>query len=163
MKSRDSEHKVAAVMAEDVPPQTPKSTYPEEFARKVGGRVKKRLGDAFGLTRYGVNLTRLPPGAMSALRHSHAVQDEFVYILEGSPTLITNAGRTLLRPGMCAGFRFGTGDAHHLKNDSDSDVVYLEIGDRTSPEQVIYADDDLAIVKSPDGVRRFARKDGTSF
>ena len=153
----------AALVAESVPPRKSKSIYPDEFARRLGGRIKHPLGDAFGLTRYGVNLTRLPPGAISALRHAHSSQDEFVYVLEGTPTLVTGSGRTLLQPGMCAGFRFGTGDAHQLKNESRSDVVYLEIGDRTSPDEVTYPDDDLMVVKSPDGVRRFTHNDGTPY
>ncbi len=153
----------APLFAEAVPPRKTRSTYPEEFARRLGQRVKRPLGDAFGLTRYGVNLTRLGPGAISALRHAHSSQDEFVYVLQGTPTLVTGAGRTLLKPGMCAGFRFGTGDAHHLQNESDSDVLYIEIGDRTSPDEVTYPDDDLKVVKSSDGVRKFTRKDGTSW
>ena len=163
MEQGDSARQPVALVAEQVQPRKSRSHYPEEFARRLGDRVKLPLGDAFGLTRYGVNLTRLPPGAISALRHAHSSQDEFVYILEGTPTLVTDSGPTPLRPGMCAGFRFGTGDAHHLKNDSASDVVYLEIGDRTSPDEVDYPDDDLKVTKSPDGVRRFTRKDGTPF
>jgi uncharacterized cupin superfamily protein len=108
-----------------------------------------------------VNLTRLPPGAASALRHAHAKQDEFVYILEGTPTLVTNAGATPLSPGMCAGFRAGTGDAHHLVNRSDADVLYLEIGDRTPGESADYPDDDLMVRPDAEGRSRYFRKDGT--
>src|SRR5258707_13826419 len=125
--------KHTALVAADVAPRKTRSNYPEKFAARVGGRVKRPLGDAFGLTIFGVNLTTLPPGAMSALRHAHTRQDEFVYILEGTPTLITDAGETMLKPGMCAGFKAASGDAHHLVNRSESDVVYLEIGDRTHP------------------------------
>ena len=82
-------------------------------ARVAPGRGKRALGELFGLTNFGVNLTRLAPGGQSALRHAHGKQDEFVYILEGEPTLVTNAGETPLKPGMCAGFKAGTGDAHH--------------------------------------------------
>src|SRR3954470_13177392 len=123
--------KPSALVAADVPPRKAKSFYPEHFAARLGGRMKRPLGDPFGLTIFGVNLTTLPPGAMSALRHAHTRQDEFIYILEGTPTLITDSGETLLEPGMCAGFKCGTGDAHHLVNNSGADVVYLEIGDRT--------------------------------
>ena len=125
--------------------------------------MKRPLGDPFGLTIFGVNLTILPPGAMSALRHAHTRQDEFIYILEGTPTLITDSGETILKPGMCAGFKAGGGAAHHLVNRSDSQVVYLEIGDRTMGDEVHYPDDDIVAVKTPDGTRKFARKDGTPY
>ena len=98
----------------------------------MAGRDKRPLGDLFGLTNFGVNITRLAPGGASALRHAHTKQDEFVYILEGRPTLVTDAGRTALDPGMCAGFKAGSGDAHCLVNETGADVVYLEIGDRTA-------------------------------
>ena len=136
---------------------------PEKFAARLGERVKRPLGDPFGLTIFGVNLTILPPGAMSALRHAHTKQDELIYILEGTPTLFTDSGETLLKPGMCAGFKAGTGDAHHLVNRSKSDVVYLEVGDRTLGDEVSYPDDDIVAVKTPDGTRKFARKDGTPY
>jgi uncharacterized cupin superfamily protein len=92
--------------------------------------VRRALGDAFGLTSFGVNLTRLAAGGMSALRHTHMREDEFIYILESEPVLVTNAGETSLRPGMCAGFKAGSGDAHHLLNRTEREVLYLEIGDR---------------------------------
>lgn len=153
----------AALEALAVPPRKSKSSYPAEFASRVDGRVKRPLGDAFGLSSFGVNLTLLPPGSISALRHSHGSQDEFVYILDGNPTLVTNSGRTILRPGMCAGFPHGTGDAHHLVNETGTEVRYLEIGDRTSPDDVVYPDDDLSVVKNAAGVRIFAHKDGTPY
>jgi len=152
-----------ALTAADIEPRKAKSFYPEKFAARLGGRVKRQLGEQFGLTIFGVNLTHLPPGAMSALRHAHTMQDEFVYILEGAPTLITNAGETQLKPGMCAGFKAGTGDAHHLVNRGATDVVYLEIGDRTRGDEVDYPDDDIVAVKNSDGTRKFTRKDGTSY
>lgn len=152
-----------ALVAADAAPRKTRSNYPAEFAQRLSDRVKRPLGDPFGLTIFGVNLTRLPPGAMSALRHAHTRQDEFVCILEGTPTLITDAGATLLMPGMCAGFKAGSGDAHHLVNRSDSDVVYLEVGDRTPGDEVHYPDDDIVAVKTPDGTRKFTRKDGTPY
>jgi uncharacterized cupin superfamily protein len=155
-------HPVALVAAE-VEPRKAKSAYPGNFASRLGDRVKRPLGDRFGLTIFGVNLTRLPPGAMSALRHAHSSQDELIYILEGTPALITDSGETMLKPGMCAGFKAGSGDAHHLVNRSDSDVVYLEVGDRTLGDEVHYPDDDIVAVKAPDGTRRFTRKDGTPY
>ena len=93
-----------AVEALTAPPRTKPSNYPEPFFSRMAQREKRPLGDLFGLTNFGVNLTRLFPGGQSALRHAHSRQDEFIYILEGTPTLVTDAGETLLRPGMCAGF-----------------------------------------------------------
>ena len=101
-----------AIHAAQAPLRTKPSNYPEPFASMMQGREKRALGDLFGLSNFGVNYTRLPPGALSALRHAHTVQDEFIYILEGHPTLHTNSGKTALAPGMCAGFKAGTGDAH---------------------------------------------------
>src|SRR5262249_32618078 len=132
-----------ALVALDVPPRARPTTYPEPFAARMAGRVKRALGEPFGLGHFGVNLTRLAPGAVSSLRHAHSRQDEFVYILQGRPTLHTGSGRVLLEPGMCAGFRAGSGDAHHLINESDADVLYLEIGDRTAGDTAQYPDDDL--------------------
>lgn len=157
----DAERPVAMIAAE-APARTRPSNYPEPFASRVAARVKRPLGDVFGLTNFGVNLTRLPPGAASSLRHAHTRQDELVYVLEGRPTLFTNAGRAPLAPGMCAGFRAGTGDAHCLVNETDADVVYLEIGDRTTGDEVRYPDDDLQAV-ARDGRWLFARKDGTPY
>jgi uncharacterized cupin superfamily protein len=153
----------AAVKALDAPPRTKPSTYPEPFASRMKGREKRPLGDLFGLTNFGVNLTRLAPGAQSALRHAHTRQDEFVYILQGRPVLITDAGETPLEPGMCAGFKAGTGDAHHLVNRTPEDVVYLEVGDRTAQDEGTYPDDDLKAVLGPDGKWGFTRKDGTPY
>lgn len=151
-----------AVRALEVAPRA-KSSYPSPFAARVKGREKRRLGEVFGLRNFGVNLTRLAPGAQSALRHAHTRQDEFVYILQGHPTLVTDAGETELAPGMCAGFRAGTGDAHHLQNRTSSDVLYLEVGDRTAGDAATYPDDDLQALLGSDGSYRFARKDGTDY
>jgi uncharacterized cupin superfamily protein len=150
-----------AIRAAEAPPRARPSNYPTDLVAKIGNREKRPLGDLFGLRNFGVNLTRLPPGAASALRHAHALQDEFVYILEGTPTLVTDAGETPLSPGMCAGFPHGTGDAHHLVNRSGSDVVYLEIGDRTPGESADYPDDDLMVRPDAEGRSRYFRKDGT--
>jgi uncharacterized cupin superfamily protein len=151
-----------AIHAEEAPPRAKKTGYPAPLASRVEGREKHPLGDLFGLTNFGVNLTRLAPGAYSALRHSHAKQDEFVYILEGYPTLLTDEGRTRLSPGMCAGFKAGSGNAHCLVNEAAEDVVYLEIGDRTPGEAVDYPDDDVAL-KVVDGQMIFTRKDGSAY
>lgn len=152
-----------AVIAAGVPPRAKQTGYPAEMAKMVAGRSKHPLGDLFGLTNFGVNLTRLAPGAYSALRHAHAKQDEFVYVLEGEATLITDAGETILGPGMCAGFKAGTGDAHHLVNRGRRDVVFLEVGDRSAGESVTYPDNDVMAVFGPDGKWQYSRKDGTPY
>ena len=153
---------MAATLAIEVPPRPKKTVYPDVFAARVQGREKRALGDFFELQNFGVNLTRLAPGSESALRHFHGKQDEFVYILEGTPMLITNSGEQELKPGMCAGFRAGTGDAHHLVNRSSSDVLYLEIGDRSAGESVAYPDDDLK-ADFVEGTWRVSKKDGSSY
>ena len=152
-----------ALVAADAPPRKQQSTYPPPFAAAVAGRFKRPLGDPFGLTNFGVNLTRLAPGAMSAFRHAHAKQDEFVYVLEGEPTLVTDEGETALRPGMCAGFKAGTGNGHHLVNRTGRDVLILEVGDRTADDSAIYPDDDLVAVLGPDGRWGYTHKDGTPY
>ena len=151
-----------ALRADEAPLRTKPSNYPEPFASRMIRRQKRPLGDLFGLTNFGVNLTRLVPKATSALRHAHSKQDEFVYILEGTPTLYTDEGATRLEPGMCAGFKAGTGNAHHLVNESDQDVVYLEVGDRTAGDTGTYPDDDLAAA-SVDGQWIFTHKDGSPY
>ena len=152
----------AALRALDVPLLAKQTGYPEPYASRVKGRAKRRLGDAFGLTNFGVNLTLLKPGSISSVRHSHTKQDEFVYILEGTPTLVTDAGPTRLAPGMCAGFKAGSGDAHHLRNDTAEDVWYLEIGDRIPGDGANYPDDDLA-ASVVGGAYVFTHKDGSPF
>jgi uncharacterized cupin superfamily protein len=132
-------------------------------ARVASRRDKRQLGDLFGLTNFGVNLTRLAPGGQSALRHAHGKQDEFVYVLEGEATLITDSGESFLTPGICAGFKAGTGDAHHLVNRTKSDVVFLEVGDRSAGDSVTYPDDDVMAVYGADGKWKYSRKDGTPY
>lgn len=153
-----------ALVAADAPPRTQPSNYPEPIQRLLGerlaGRRKQPLGDLFGLVNFGVNRTTLAPGAVSSLRHAHALQDEFVYILEGCPTLVTAAGKTRLAPGQCAGFAKGTGNAHTLVNETLEAVVYLEIGDRTPGDLVTYPDDDL-LARFDAGRWTFFHRDGT--
>lgn len=154
--------KSIAVTVSEVPTRAKPSVYPEPFASLMAGREKRQLGDFFGLTNFGVNLTRLAPNAVSALRHAHTRQDEFVYILQGRPTLHTDEGRTELAPGMCAGFKAGTGNGHRLVNETDEDVVYLEVGDRTPGDEGSYPDDDLKATLV-DGKWLFTHKDGTPY
>jgi uncharacterized cupin superfamily protein len=150
-----------AVVAQDAPPRTKPSNYPEPFASMMNGRLKRPLGDLFGLKNFGVNLTRLTPGAVSALHHSHSRQEEFIYILEGAPTLLLGDTVQRLAPGMCIGFP-AAGPAHHLKNDTPTDVVILEVGDRSQGDEVAYPADDLVGVKTSEGWA-FTHRDGTSY
>ncbi len=126
------------------------------------GREKRPLGDLFGLNRFGVNLTRLEPGGESALLHRHSQQDEFIYVLIGEPTLVTDVAEVKLVPGMCAGFP-AQGIAHHLVNRSDEDVVFLEVGDRTKGDLGTYPSDDLSASQNPDGTWKFTHKDGRPY
>lgn len=149
----------APLDALDVPPRSRPSNYPPVFAARVNGRQKRALGDAFGLSRFGVNLTILAPGAQSALLHRHTRQEEFVFILKGAPTLRTDEGEHVLRPGMCVGFP-ANGLAHHLINRTDEDVHYLEVGDRDPEDRGAYPEDDLEAAFSTAGWT-FTHKDGT--
>ncbi|HBC07970.1 MAG TPA: cupin [Rhodospirillaceae bacterium] len=157
-----TDERLPAVRALDVAPRAKPSTYPEPFFSRMAGREKRQLGDLFGLGNFGVNLTRLAPGGESALLHRHTRQDEFVYILEGSPTLVTEEGETVLAPGMCAGFPAG-GSAHQLVNRTTADVLYLEIGDRTPGDAASYPRDDIQANLGPDGQWLFTHKDGRSY
>ena len=152
-----------AIWAAEAAPKARQTSYPEPFASRMSGRLKYPLGDLFGLTNFGVNLTRILPGGVSALRHAHAKQDEFIYIVAGHPVLKTDSGDSVLAPGMCAGFKAGTGDAHHLVNPTSEEVVYLEIGDRSAGDAVVYPDDDIEGVFGTDGAWSFRRKDGTPY
>ena len=156
------ETKLIAITAAEAPVRTRPSAYPKPFALRMVGREKRPLGDLFGLTNFGVNLTRLAPDAVSALRHAHTKQDEFVYILQGRPTLHTDEGRTQLFPGMCAGFKAGTGNGHCLINETTEDVVYLEVGDRTPGDEGSYPDDDLKALLV-EGKWKFVHKSGTPY
>ena len=158
-----SENRIpVAIDAASAPLRTRPSNYPEPFFSRMQGREKRVLGDVFGLQNFGVNLTRLLPGGISALRHAHAKQDEFVYILEGEPVLVTDEGETPLSPGMCAGFRSGTGNGHMLVNRTQADVVYIEIGDRTPGDAATYPDDDIR-ASFVEGKWRFEHKDGRPY
>ena len=151
------------IAATDVAFRAKRSLLPEPLASRLQLRDKRPLGDHFELKNFGVNLTTLKPGGISSLRHAHTRQDEFIYVLEGQPTLVTDAGATLLQPGMCAGFKAGTGDAHHLVNKTSADVVYLEVGDRTPDDAGSYPDDDLKAEFVAPGQWRFTHKDGTPY
>lgn len=151
-----------AVVAQSVAVRTKPSNYPEPFFTRMAGRTKRQLGDFFGLSNFGVNLTELAPGGESALLHAHTKQDEFIYVLEGTPTLVTEAGETALVPGMCVGFP-ARGEAHQLVNRSDGPVRYLEIGDRRPGDSARYPKDDIQADLGPDGQWVFTHKDGSAY
>jgi uncharacterized cupin superfamily protein len=150
------------ILALNAPPRSKPSNYPEPFRSMMAGRVKRPLGDLFGLTNFGVNITVVPPGAVSALRHAHSSQDEFVYVVSGLLTLHTDEGESELAAGMCVGFKAGSGNAHRLVNRSAFEAVYLEVGDRTPGDMVTYPDDDL-VAQSDQGRWVFRHKDGTPY
>lgn len=154
------------IVAAQAPLRAKPSIYPKAVQEMLGprlsGRTKRPLGDLFGLTNFGVNLTQLAPGSATALRHAHLLQDEFVYILQGTPTLYTDAGAVPLEPGMCVGFKAGDGNAHCLRNESAAAVLLLEVGDRTPGDSASYPDDDLLARAEPQGWV-FTHKDGTPF
>lgn len=136
------------------------SDYPAPHADAFAGRLRRRLGDAVGLTTIGVNLTTLPPGMASSLRHWHEVEDELVYVLEGEVVLVDEAGETPLAPGDAAGFRAGDPNGHHIVNRSDRPALLLEVGTRPAQDRCHYADIDL-VWHETDGAHRFTRHDGT--
>jgi uncharacterized cupin superfamily protein len=138
------------------------SVYPAPYADIVQGRHRARLSPALGLSRFGVNVLRIEPGGHSSARHWHTEQDEFVYVLEGEATLVTDEGDTIVRVGMAAGFPAGNPNGHVLVNRSDADVLVLEVGDRPTNEDVHYSDVDMANAVR-DGQRHFTRKDGSEF
>ncbi|WP_237182329.1 cupin domain-containing protein [Roseomonas marmotae] len=151
-----------AIRADTAPQRGISSSYPAVFAARMAGRVKRPLGDLFGLRNFGVNLTVLEPGAVSALHHAHSQQDEFVFILEGEAVLVSGEEEVVvLRAGYCAGFPAG-GAAHHLENRSAGPVRYLEVGDRTEGDGVVYPLDDLLALRE-DGRWRYRHKDGPPY
>jgi uncharacterized cupin superfamily protein len=142
-------------------PQVSGSGYPEPFHRACANRIRQRLGDAAGLSDFGVNLMRLAPGAWSSQRHWHTAEDEFVYVLEGELVLVTDAGEEILRPGDCAGFKAGVRDGHHLQNRTDRDAVVLEVGSRKiEDDEGDYPDIDMRFLKGDGG---YVHKDGTPY
>jgi len=135
-----------------------RTAYPEPYRSRVMPRSKRRLGDALGLTRVGINLTTLAPGKESSMRHWHTHEDEFVYVLEGEVVLRTEAGEQLLRAGACAGWAAGAQDGHQLINRSARPAVYLEISNRDAADCVYYADPDVDMMVTRGN---FTRRDGT--
>ena len=141
-----------------------RSGYPEPYRARVMPRHKRRLGDAVGLTRIGINLTTLPPGKESSMRHWHSHEDEFVYVLEGEVMLRTEAGEQRLTAGMCAGFPAGSRDGHQLINRGTRPAVYLEISNRDPADSGHYCDPDVDLVwNPPHAPGKFTRRDGTPY
>jgi uncharacterized cupin superfamily protein len=140
------------------------SGYPEPYRSRVLPREKRKLGDALGLTRIGINLTTLPPGKESAMRHWHTREDEFIYVLSGEVVLRTDAGEQLLAPGMCAGFPAAadSGDGHQLINRGAEPAVYLEVSNRDPADTAHYPDEELHF-NGQSAVNIFTRKDGSKF
>ncbi len=137
------------------------SGYPTPFDVPCAARARQRLGDAAGLTDFGVNLLRLPPGAWSSQRHWHSAEDEFVFIVEGEVVLVTDTGEELLRSGDCAGFKAGVKDGHHLQNRSDRDAILLEVGSRrVAEDEGEYPDIDMRFLKNDEG---YVHRDGTLY
>ena len=137
------------------------SGYPTPYDHPCRLRARRRLGDAAGLTQFGVNLMCLPPGAWSSQRHWHTAEDEFVYMLEGELVLVTESGEEMLRAGDCAGFKAGVADGHHLQNRSQQNAVYLEIGSRQpATDGVTYPDIDLL---APAGATDYTHVDGSPY
>lgn len=155
--------KQTPISAKSIPAPAGKTIYPELFASLVQGRQKRKLGDYFGLTNFGVNLTHLSPGAISALVHSHSKQEEFILVLEGSPTLVLGNEEFVLHPGDCYGFKAGTGIAHQLINQTQENVTYLEIGDRIEGDEVEFPKDDLKATQLPNGEWALTHKDGRPY
>ena len=136
--------------------------YPAQFQAECKGRHKQALGDAIGLTQFGVNITRIEPGQTSALRHWHEQEDEFIYMLEGELVLAENDGEIVLKAGDAAGFKAGSGVAHRLINRRNRDAVYFEVGTRAKTERVHYPDVDLELVRDEKG-RRYQRRNGEPY
>ncbi len=151
------------ISANSIPAPVGKTIYPEPYAAMVAGRLKRKLGECFNLTNFGVNLTHLSPDAMSALFHSHSKQEEFIFVLEGTPTLIHGTEEFTMNPGDCFGFNAGTGIAHHLVNRTEATVTYLEIGDRIEGDEVEYPNDDLKATQLTEGAWTITHKDGRPY
>jgi uncharacterized cupin superfamily protein len=138
------------------------SGYPEPFRSRVLPREKRALGDALGLTKIGVNLTTLPPGKESSMRHWHTHEEEFIYVLEGEVVLRTDSGEQVLRAGQCCGFKLGTRDGHQLVNRSDRPAMYLEVSNRDAADVAFYPDVDM-LWNPPGAPGKFTRRDETPY
>ena len=158
-----ADRKPSVVRAADLPARTG-SIYPPLYAKALEGREKRSLGDVFGLTQFGVNLTTLAPGSSSAQRHWHEAEDEFIYVIDGELVLVDDAGEHLLTPGMCAGFKAGVANGHKLVNRSARPATIIEVGTRSATERAHYTDADVDMAAHKvDGKFVITRKDGTPY
>lgn len=139
------------------------SLYPDPFWKQTVGREKRRLGNAVGLSQFGVNLATLKPGAWSSQRHWHQNEDELIYIVSGEVVLCEDAGETVLKPGDAAGWKAGTPNGHCLINRGDRDVVYLEVGTRAKVERATYSDIDMKVERDESGFRYSRKSTGESY
>jgi uncharacterized cupin superfamily protein len=154
--------KYPSVIDEKTVTRSTGSIYPPPLNEQVKGRSRARLGDLFGLDQFGVNVVTLAPGAWSSHRHAHQTEDEFIYVTDGEITLGDDDGHHVMTAGMCAGFKAGTGNGHHLKNLSAAPASYIEIGSRYVKDDVTYLDVDMHAAKT-DGTWKVTKKDGTAF
>ena len=154
---------IKPIPAKSIPAKKGQTIYPEPLDSVVAGRTKRKLGNLFELSNFGVNQTELEPGSMSALFHAHSTQDEFIYILEGTPTVKIGSEEYLMHPGECIGFKADSGEAHHLINNSNENATYLEIGDRNPNDNVEFPNDDFQAALSEDGSWLLTHKDGTPY
>ena len=138
------------------------SGYPQPYNEAVKGRARAVLGNFFGLDQFGVNVVTLAPGSWSSQRHWHEGEDEFVYVLDGQIVLVDDAGEHIMTSGMCAGFKAGNSNGHHLKNLSSLPASYLEIGARLQNDKAHFSDIDMVAIKE-DGAFRFVKRDGSEF
>jgi uncharacterized cupin superfamily protein len=150
-------------LAPETVPARCTSGYPEPFRSRVLPREKRALAAALGLSKLGINLTTLPPGKESAMRHHHTHEDEFVYVLEGEVVLVTDEGEQLLHAGRCAGFPAGSGNGHQLVNRSDRPARYLELSSKDADDTATYSDVDLAYGRDENGNHLFTHKDGSRY
>jgi uncharacterized cupin superfamily protein len=147
----------------DIKAATPRAgcSYPTPFDEPCNLRVRRQLGDVAGLTQFGVNMLRLPPGSWSSQRHWHQAEDEFVWVLQGEVVLVSDEGEQLLHPGDCAGFAAGVANGHHLQNRSNADAIVLEVGTRRPEDDgCVYPDIDLI---APPGSPDYTHRDGSPY
>ena len=150
------------VIDQDSAPRKTGSIYPAPYDRRVAGRSSIRLGDAGGLTQFGVNIVILEPGAKSSMRHWHMHEDEFVMVTEGEVTLVQDSGPVVMRAGECAAFPAGVADGHHFINHTKAEARFLVVGTKAPREVATYPDDDLR-VEIADGAAAFTRHDGSPY
>jgi len=148
------------VVDQDKAPVKTGSIYPEPYASEMAGRWSRRLGEAGGLTQFGVNLVFVEPGAKSSLRHWHEKEDEFVWMVSGELILVEDAGETVMRPGDCAAFPAGSSDGHQFLNRTATVASFLVVGSKAPDEVVHYSDIDFGITMEG-GKARFTYRDGS--